>query len=485
MNLPWGDECVTPDTGGVTGIEAGATVSAENLFVSATILTFSLCWRLSCTVAFVRFLHPIEPTGYSESHPMVPPKVHAGHRPLPAAIQSALDSLRVVELTEALAGPYCAMLLGDLGADVIKVERPGIGDQARRWGPPYCGTESAYFLAANRNKRSIVLDYDDAHGREALERLLARADVFLMNQPNLESLRRRGLDPDTLLTRFPRLIVCSITGYGLSGPNAGQAGYDIIAQAEAGIMSFTGVNGGSPIRYPVALADLICGIYSATGILAALLARQRTGYGQFLDMALFDSQLTLLANIGSNYLNAGLLPEKWGNAHPSIVPYQLFQGHDGRFFVVGVATDTLWRSFVSLLGVENTIGEDARFATNPLRIQNREALIPALQAVLSGRDAGDWVAELKKAAIPAALIHRVDEALTSAQSVARGLIVELEHPLLGAVRNIANPMRMSATPPIYRLPPPRLGEHTAAILNELGLLPDDPNLAKDGTHTSS
>ncbi len=382
---------------------------------------------------------------------------------------SALDSIRVVELTEALAGPYCAMLLGDLGADVIKVERPEIGDQARRWGPPYCGSESAYFLAANRNKRSIALDYDQAFGREALERLLGRADVFLINQPNLESLRRRSLDPNALLVRFPRLVVCSITGYGLSGPNAGQAGYDIIAQAEAGIMSFTGIAGEPPIRYPVALADLICGVYSATGILAALLARHRSGRGQFLDMALVDSQLTLLANIGSNYLNAGLLPEKWGNAHPSIVPYQLFQGRDGRYFVLGVATDILWRRFVSLLGVESTIGADAGFATNPLRIQNREALIPLLQTVLSGKDAADWVTRLKKAAIPAALIHQVDEALTSEQALARGLIVELEHPLLNTVRGIANPMRMSATPPTYRLPPPMLGEHTEAILAELGL----------------
>lgn len=382
---------------------------------------------------------------------------------------SALDSIRVVELTEALAGPYCAMLLGDLGADVIKVERPEIGDQARRWGPPYCGSESAYFLAANRNKRSIALDYDQAFGREALERLLGRADVFLINQPNLESLRRRSLDPNALLVRFPRLVVCSITGYGLSGPNAGQAGYDIIAQAEAGIMSFTGIAGEPPIRYPVALADLICGVYSATGILAALLARHRSGRGQFLDMALVDSQLTLLANIGSNYLNAGLLPEKWGNAHPSIVPYQLFQGRDGRYFVLGVATDILWRRFVSLLVVESTIGADAGFATNPLRIQNREALIPLLQTVLSGKDAADWVTRLKKAAIPAALIHQVDEALTSEQALARGLIVELEHPLLNTVRGIANPMRMSATPPTYRLPPPMLGEHTEAILAELGL----------------
>lgn len=385
----------------------------------------------------------------------------------------ALDSIHVVELTEALAGPCCAMLLGDLGADVIKVERPVLGDQARRWGPPWCGSESAYFLAVNRNKRSIALDYDHPGGRETLERLLAPADVFLINQPSLDSLRRRGLDPEALATRFPRLIVCSITGYGLHGPNAGQAGYDIIAQAEAGIMSFTGEPGDLPVRYPVALADLICGVYAATGILAALFARERSGRGQFLDMALVDSQLTLLANIGSNYLNAGVLPEKWGNAHPSIVPYQVFAGRDGRTFVLGVANDSLWRRFVAILGVASTLGADPRFATNPLRIQNRDALIPQLQTLLLQRDALDWVAACKQATIPAALINTVDEALTSEQALARGLIVELEHPLLDSAKSIANPMRLSDTPPTYRLPPPLLGEHTEAILAELGFSPDN------------
>jgi crotonobetainyl-CoA:carnitine CoA-transferase CaiB-like acyl-CoA transferase len=388
-------------------------------------------------------------------------------------MQSVLDSIVVVELTEALAGPYCAMLLGDLGADVIKVERPQVGDQSRRWGPPYCGTESAYFLAANRNKRSITLDYDHPRGREALERLLARADIFLVNQPSLASLERRSLDPKALLARWPRLICCSITGYGLTGPNAGQAGYDIIAQAEAGVMSFTGNPEDPPLRYPVALADLICGIYSTTGILAALLARQRSGSGQFLDMALVDSQLTLLANIGSNYLNAGAMPTKWGNAHPSIVPYQLFQGGDGRHFVLGVATEPLWRKFTALLGVAESVGADPRFGSNTLRIQNREALIPHLQAVFSNRDAKEWVSLLQQAAIPAALIQDVDEALNSEQVAARGLIVELEHPLLNAVKSIANPMRMSATPVSYRLPPPMLGEHSEEILIGLGFSGDE------------
>jgi crotonobetainyl-CoA:carnitine CoA-transferase CaiB-like acyl-CoA transferase len=382
-------------------------------------------------------------------------------------MKSALNSIRVVELTEALAGPYCAMLLGDLGADVIKVERRQSGDQSRGWGPPWCGSESAYFLAANRNKRSLTLDYDHPLGREILERLLATADVFLINQPSLESLQRRFLDPESVLHRFPRLIYCSISGYGLSGPNAGQPGYDIIAQAEAGLMSFTGGPDDTPLRYPVALADLICGIYSSAGILAALYARETSGKGQFLDMALFDSQLTLLANIGSNYLNAGVTPTKWGNAHPSIVPYQLFQGRDGRYFVVGVATESLWQKFTAFLGVDQTIGRDSRFQTNALRIRNRQALILLLQEFFLERNANDWVVGFKDAQIPAALIADVDEALCNSQAIERGLIVELEHSRLNSVKSIANPMCLSGTPSIYRLPPPTLGEHTQEILAEL------------------
>jgi glutaryl-CoA transferase len=384
-------------------------------------------------------------------------------------MKSALNSVRVVELTEALAGPYCAMLLGDLGADVIKVERKRSGDQSRGWGPPWCGSESAYFLAANRNKRSLTLDYDHPAGWEILERLLATADVFLTNQPSLESLERRSLDPEALLLRFPRLICCSITGYGLSGPNCGKAGYDIVAQAETGVMSFTGETDDPPLRYPVALADLICGIYSFAGILAALFARETSGKGQFLDMTLFDSQLSLLANIGSNYLNAGVMPTKWGNAHPSIVPYQLFRGRDQRHFVIGVATEALWEKFTQFLGVEQTIGRDPLFQSNASRIRNRQALIPLLQELFLHRNANEWVVGLRDAQIPAAQIATVDEAFSNPQTIERGLIVELEHPLLNNVKSIANPIRMSGTPAIYLLPPPLLGEHTVEILSELNL----------------
>ena len=303
-----------------------------------------------------------------------------------------LDSIRVVELTEALAGPYCAMMLGDFGADVIKVERRQTGDQSRSWGPPFVGSESAYFLATNRNKRSLSLDYDQPLGAEILHRLLATADVFLINQRNRASLERRGLDAETMCARYPQLVYCAISGYGHSGPKSGLPGYDIIAQAQAGIMSFTGEPEGEPVRYPIAIADMTCGLYSALGILAALLAREKTGAGQALDMALFDSQLTLLINAGSSYLNAGESPQRWGNAHPSIVPYQVFRGGDGRHFVAAVGTDALWLRFLRVIDAVETLGADPRFRTNALRTEHRVVLISALYTIFDQR-ASERVAE--------------------------------------------------------------------------------------------
>lgn len=382
-----------------------------------------------------------------------------------------LDGIRVLELTEALAGPYCAMLLGDLGADVIKVERPGVGDQSRSWGPPFVGPESAYFLATNRNKRSLSLNYDHRQGQEILRRLIATADVVIFNNPSLASLARRGLDPDTLCGQHSRLIYCAISGYGFNGPKAGLPGYDIIAQAEAGVWSFTGEPDTEPVRYPIAIADITCGIYATIGILAALFAREKTGRGQFLDMALFDSQLTWLANIGSNYLNAHQLPQRWGNAHPSIVPYQVFHGNDDRHFVVAIGTEALWARFTRVLGAEKTLGRDPRFSSNALRIMHRDELISVLQQMLEHCPAATWLDRLAKAQIPAAAIQTVGEALNDPQTLARGLIVAIDHPAIGVARSIANPVRLSATPPVYRLPPPILGEHTTALLHELGYSP--------------
>jgi len=378
-----------------------------------------------------------------------------------------LGGIRVIELSEALAGPYCAMMLGDFGADVIKVERPGAGDQSRTWGPPFIGTESAYFLATNRNKRSITLNYDHPEGADILHRLLAEADVFISNQPSLASLERRGIDPATLRAKHPRLIYCAISGYGLTGHRAGQPGYDILAQAEAGVMSFTGEPGGPPVRFPIAIADMTTGMYAAMGILAALYARERTGQGDYLDMALFDSQLTWLANIGSNFLNAGVSPLRWGNAHPSIVPYQPFQGSDGCSFVVAVGTQAVWRRLLQLLKLEDELGADPRYATNAERIRHRDELIPLLQKHFSSLPTATWIKRLMAADVPAAPIQTVGQALSDPQTFSRGLIVEIEHPTLKFVRSIANPIRLESQPVSYRLPPPLLGEHNRQILGEL------------------
>ena len=387
--------------------------------------------------------------------------------------KNILDDVRVVELSEALAGPYCAMLLGDFGADVIKIERPGVGDQSRGWGPPFVGSESTYFLAANRNKRSVALNYDHPQGGEALQKLIAAADIFICNQPSVASLEKRGLDAETLCGNDPRLIYCSITGYGFTGPKAGRPGYDILAQAEAGVMSFTGEPGGGPMRYPIAIADMTCAMYSAMGILAALYAREKTGRGRFLDMALLDSQITWLANVGSSYLNAKASPRRWGNAHPSIVPYEVFRGGDGRCFVVGVGTEALWKKFLRLLKMESGVGQDERFRTNALRTKNRAELIPLLQKTFDGQPASAWLEQLAAALIPAAPINTVEEAVTDTQMLARSMIVELKHPALGKVLSIGNPIKFSEMPVSYRLPPPLLGEHTSAILEGLGYTPEE------------
>ena len=381
---------------------------------------------------------------------------------------NVLDGIRVIEMTEALAGPYCAMLLGDLGADVIKVERPGTGDQARGWGPPFVGEMSAYFLSTNRNKRSIALDYDRPNGLEALHKLIATADIFITNQPSLESLQKRKLDAPTLRECHPKLIYCSISGYGFSGPKAGSPGYDILAQAEAGLMSFTGDENSGPMRYPIAIADMTCGIYAAMGILATLFAREKTGQGQVLDMALFDSQLTWLVNAGSSFLNAGITPQRWGNAHPNIVPYEMFSGSDGVYFVIGVGTELLWQKFTVMIDTATDLQSDPRFRNNAERIKHRSELIPILQKAFNEESACEWLARFATAGIPAAKINGVAEALNDIQAKARGLVVQLEHPILGIVKSIANPMRLSDTPVTYRLAPPFLGEHTKQILQDLG-----------------
>jgi formyl-CoA transferase len=377
-----------------------------------------------------------------------------------------LTGIKVVDMTEALAGPYCAMLLGDLGADVIKVERPGDGDQARGWGPPFLQGESAYFLGVNRNKRSIELDTKQPDDLRILQTLIGRADVFLTNNPRLESLGRSGLDPATLRARHTGLVYGAISGYGHTGPKANRGGYDIIAQGEAGLMALTGPVDGGPSRFPSPMADISGGIYTCMGVLAALFARDNratgSGRGQFVDVALVDAQLSWLANIGASYFATGKRPARLGNAHPTVTPYQPIRTRD-KPMIIAVGNERLWAKFCKTLGADTTLMTDPRFATNAQRNINRAALVAELEQILMRRTAAEWVEELVAAGVPAGPINFPDETLTDEHVLARRMIVELEHPLIGIVRSIAAPLRFESNGPTYRRYPPRLGEHNAEI----------------------
>lgn len=385
---------------------------------------------------------------------------------------SAYGHLRVIEMTEALAGPYCAMMFGDLGADVIKVERPGAGDQTRAWGPPFVEGESAYFLSTNRNKRSVTLDIKDPDDLDALHRLVETADIFLTNNPKMDSLRRAKLDPDTLRALNPRLIYVALSGYGHTGPKANRGGYDVIAQGEAGLMALTGPPDLGPSRFPTPIADITAGIYATMGTMAALYARDNretgSGKGQVLDCSLVDAQMTWLANIGGSYLIAGQKPTKLGNQHPTITPYQPLRTKD-KYIMVAAGTEAVWQRFCKVLGAEETLMVDARFSKNPKRNLNRQALIPLLEEKLSVETASQWIEKFVAGGVPAGPINFPEDILEDEQTLARRMVVEIEHPLIGVIRNIGNPMNLSKTPPTYRRHPPMLGEHTKEVLAELGI----------------
>jgi crotonobetainyl-CoA:carnitine CoA-transferase CaiB-like acyl-CoA transferase len=378
-------------------------------------------------------------------------------------LQPPISNLKVIDLTEALAGPYCTMLLGDLGADVIKIERPGVGDQSRKWGAKLPDGCSAYFCSTNRNKRSLALDLKQPAAQEVMGRLLATADVLVCNVPRLDSLGRLGLHPDEVHRKYPRLIYCAISGYGHSGPNAGLGGYDLVAQGEAGLMSITGTTESAPIRYPIPLADMTTGMYSALAILAAALARTATGEGQFIDMSLVESQAAWTTIVAADYFATGLPPKPIGNDHPSIVPYQVFQTAD-KPIIVAVGTDKLWASFCDLLGLGAEVRDDPRFRDNPSRVANRQSLIFILQSRLAPQPADYWIAKLRAAEIPCGPINTVPDLLNDAHYLARENVVSVG----GDLKMLASPMRLTGTPPSYRLPPPGLGEHTREVLRELG-----------------
>jgi formyl-CoA transferase/CoA:oxalate CoA-transferase len=380
---------------------------------------------------------------------------------------SPLRSIRVVDMTEALAGPYCGMLLGDLGADVIKVERPKVGDQSRTWGPPFLEGESAYFLSVNRNKRSIELDIKEPGDLDVLKKLVRTADVFMTNNPRMESLRRAGIDPASLALINPRLIYVAVSGDGHSGPKADRSGYDIIAQGEAGLMALTGPPDSGPSRFPSPMADISGGIYATLGVLSALYARDvGGGTGQLIDVALVDAQTSWLANIAGSYFADGKRPPRLGNSHPTVTPYQPVRARD-KMMIIAVGNERLWQRFCAILGLEATLMADARFATNARRNENRAALIPLLEQILVQRDAAEWIERLVRDGIPAGPINFPDDTLNDAHIRARGMIVELDHPLIGLVRSLATPIVFGQTGPTYRRPPPLLGQHNDEIRAEL------------------
>ncbi len=382
--------------------------------------------------------------------------------------EAPLAGLRVIDQTQALAGPYCAMMLGDLGAEVIKIERPGVGDQSRQWAPPYIGDQSCYYLAVNRNKRGIALNVAAPEGRDILHRMVVDADVFLTNLATNESLRKYGIDYPTLHTLNPRLIYASISGYGRTGPRADQPGYDLVSQAESGTMALTGEVDGAPMRFPTPIADMTCGLFTLVGVLAALHARHATGEGQFIDMSLQEGQITWLENYAGEYFATGDDPPRRGNRHPQVVPYEAVQGSDGDWFILGVGSDNIWASFCAFVG-QPELAADPRFNTNAQRIAHYDVLIPLVRGIIRGRSSEEWLTDLRAQGVPCGRINTVEQALSDPHVLERGMIIELEHPALGMVKSLATPVHMSETPLVYRRHPPRLGEHTNEVMSELGL----------------
>ncbi len=388
----------------------------------------------------------------------------------------ALAGLRVLDLSRILAGPTATQLLADLGAEVIKIERPGTGDDTRGWGPPFVldaegreTRESAYFLSANRGKHSVAVNIADPRGQVILQALAARADVLVENfKPG--DLKRYGLDYATLQAVNPGLIYCSITGFGQTGPNAHRAGYDFLVQGEGGLMSLTGEADGPPTKAGVGIADVLCGMYAAVGILAAVQARHHTGLGQHIDLALMDAQVAMLINQGVGFLTDGQVPPRRGNDHPTIVPYGTFPASDGSF-VLAIGNDAQFARFVAVVGAPG-LATDPRFATNASRVRNRQVLVPLLSALTAGRPAAEWLALCAAQTIPAGPVNDLAQVFASPQVAARGMRVRMDHSGAGSgeVDLIGNPLHLSKTPVSYAKAPPTLGEDTMAVLaRELGL----------------
>jgi crotonobetainyl-CoA:carnitine CoA-transferase CaiB-like acyl-CoA transferase len=383
----------------------------------------------------------------------------------------ALAGVRVLDLSRVLAGPWATQLLADYGAEVIKIERPGSGDDTRAWGPPFLAGadgrptgESAYYLCTNRAKKSVAIDIAQAAGQRIVRDLAAKCDVVVENF-KVGALKKYGLDYESLRAANPTLIYCSITGFGQDGPYADRAGYDFMIQGMGGLMGITGEPDGEPVKVGVAVADLFTGMYAANAILAALLHRDRTGEGQAIDLALLDAQVAMLANVASNYLVGGLLPRRYGNAHANIVPYQAFACRDA-YLILAVGNDGQFAKFCEIAG-RPELATDVRYATNPARVAHREELVATIADLMRGRDMADWLAALEAAGVPCGPINTLDRVFDHPQVRARGVRVEVPHAAGVSVPLVANPAKFSATPVGYEAPPPLLGQHTREVLADL------------------
>ena len=372
-----------------------------------------------------------------------------------------LHGIRVLDLTRVLAGPYCTMFLGDLGAEVVKVEQPGVGDDTRGWGPPFTGGESAYFLCVNRNKKSVTIDLKSTEGVALLRRLAERADVLIENfRPG--TMERLDLGEKDLRAANPRLIYASLSGFGADGPMSDAPGYDLIVQAWGGLMSITGPADGEPSKVGVAIIDLVAGLMLGKSIAAALFAREKLGVGQKIDTSLLEAEVACLINVGSNYLVEGNIPRRWGNAHPSIVPYQSFKTEDG-YLVIGVASEGIWRRFCQAIGRAEW-ADDSRFEKNSNRVENRSLLIGLLAEIFLSRSTDEWLKLLNSAEVPCAPVQTVDQVFKAPQVLHREMLVQVEHPTAGTVRMAGIPVKFSLTPASVRLPPPLLGQHNEEVL---------------------
>ena len=377
----------------------------------------------------------------------------------------SLSGVTVIDFTRVLSGPYCTMVLADHGARVIKLEHPVRGDDTRHWGPPFVGTESAYFLSVNRNKESVTLDFKQPEGRDILERLLARADVVVENfRPG--TLDAAGFGAADVLARHPRIVYCSISGYGQTGPRREEPGYDAVMQAEGGLMSITGEADGPPLRLGVAITDIVSGLFASQGVMSALLAREKTGRGQQVDIGMLDATVALLTYQAGNYFATGHVPARMGNRHPTIVPYESFRASDGDFVIAG-GNDEIWRRLCNVIG-RPELADDPRFRTNADRSTRYHEIKAELERILKTKTRDAWVRDLTQAGVPCGSVRDIRAVLDDPQIRAREMVCDLDHHALGNTRVINSPVKMSDTPTGVRTAPPTLGQHTAGVLRELG-----------------